>query len=76
MANAETENPLGITDKRKTQGSTSHPVATEANYMDVAALRARLTAAAPGSYPAAVLNLMTKNDMVYAVRLIDDAAGI
>ncbi|HET7713282.1 MAG TPA: hypothetical protein VFK94_02335 [Patescibacteria group bacterium] len=76
MANAEIENNLGITDKRRTQGATTTPVATDANYADVAALKARLTAAAPASYPAATLNLMTKNDMVYALRLIDDAAGI
>jgi hypothetical protein len=76
MAQAEIENPVGVTDKRKTQGSTSHPLATEANYVDVAALRARLTAINAGYYTAAVLNLMTKNDMVYAVRVADDAAGI
>jgi len=76
MAQAETENPLGLTDKRKTQGSTTHPTGTEANYVDVAALRARLTTINAAYYTAAVLNLMTKNDMVYAVRVADDAAGI
>jgi len=76
MANADNENLLGWVDKRKTQGQATTPAATDANYTDITALKARLTAAAPASYPAATLNLMTKNDLVYAVRLIDDAAGM
>lgn len=75
MANADIENLIGWTDKRRTQGSATQPN-TLTNYKDVAALKARLTTAAPASYPAATQALMTKNDLEYAVRLIDDAAGI
>lgn len=76
MAVLERENVLGVTDKRVTQGQTAFPIGTEANYVDVAALRARLTAINSGYYTTARLDNMTKNDMVYAVRLNDDAAGI
>jgi len=75
MANADIEGKHSWTDKRRTQGSATQTV-TLTNYKDVAALKARLTAAAAASYPTATLNLMTKNDLEYAVRLIDDAAGI
>jgi hypothetical protein len=76
MALSENENPLGFVDKRKVQGDGNTRTATEANYVDVTALRARLTAISAGTYTAAVLNTMTKNDMVYAVRLNDDLTGV
>lgn len=75
-------NQLGVVDKRQAlteigpSPSTSDSLATNANYSDDAALDARLTAAAAASYPASVLKLMTSNDKVFAVRNIDDSAGI
>jgi hypothetical protein len=78
MAQNETENPLGFNDKRRgtRAGQATSVVSNVTNLADVAALRARLTAAAAASYPASRLDKMTKNDMVYAVRLIDEAAGL
>lgn len=78
MANVETENKVGFTDKRRTPGSPSRPGtdSTTINYNDVAALRARLIALNAPYYTTARLDALTKNDMVYAVRLADDAAGI
>jgi hypothetical protein len=63
-------------DKRTGRGISGDSYATPTNYDNIAALKARLTAAAPSSYPTARLNSMTKGDLIYAVRLIDDAAGI
>ena len=76
MAQAQLGNPLGVTDKRSTQGNTTSPIGTEANYADVAALRTRLAAVAAGTYTATVLDQMTVNDMIYALRVLDDAAGL
>lgn len=79
MANNDIENPLGVTDKRNNTRAGSgvgSMNANIANYDDVTSLRARLTAAAAASYPAVKLDAMTKNDMVYALRLIDDPTGI
>lgn len=76
MAQAELEFPLGIPDKRRTPGQTGTSVATGANYLSVSALRTRLAAANGAYYTNARLDQMTKNDMVYALRTIDDAAGI
>ncbi len=78
MADTEQEHTIGYTDKRRTQSQTKIPgtQGTTVNYNDVGALRARLTAVAAASYPATRLNTMTKNDMVYALRLADDAAGV
>lgn len=66
----------GVVDKRQTQGAGTQPLATPANYASTSALRTRLAAINAGLYTAAYLNNMTKNDMIYAVRLNDDAAGI
>ncbi len=43
----------------------------DADYVSIATLRTRLAAIDAGYYTAAQLNLMTRNDMVYAVRLND-----
>lgn len=74
MADTDTENVFGVVDKRRNNKgqNTSQLLATPANYADVAALRARLTAISATTFTPARLNSMTKNDMVYAVRLSDD----
>lgn len=68
---------LGFVDKRLSpaQLSTS-PLATIANYATRATLEARLTAISATSYSATRLRMMNMNDLVYAVRTHDDAAGI
>lgn len=77
MADSERENQLGFADKRRLGGATTRPAGSaSANYNDVSTLRARLTAISATTFTVARLNAMTKNDMMYAVRLTDDAAGI
>lgn len=76
MAELDVENFLGVVDKRKGQGITAQPFATAANYLSVGAMRSRLTAINAVTYTADVLNHMTKNDMVFAIRSNDDAAGM
>jgi hypothetical protein len=70
-------NLLGYVDKRAGRGGTMNiPASAIANYRDIAGLRARLTAINATSYSSARLDSMTENDMIYALRLNDDAAGI
>lgn len=76
MANANVGVVRGVVDKRQTQGVLTQPIATPANYASISAMRTRLTAISATAYSAANLDLMTVNDMVYALRLADDAAGI
>jgi hypothetical protein len=77
MANHQVDNPLGVTDKRFGRGgSKPHGASTVTNTGDIPAMRARLTAISGTSYTAARLETMTENDMLYAIRLADEAAGI
>lgn len=76
MADSNLSNPLGFIDKRRTQGSTSIVLGTPANYTGVTQMRTRLAAINGAYYTAARLNSMTENDMTYALRLADDAAGM
>jgi hypothetical protein len=64
------------TDKRQVQGAAATQIGTPANYGSVTAMKARLTAISGTSYTAARLNTMTVNDLIYAIRLNDDTAGI
>lgn len=75
MAVTEKENPLGFVDKRRVQTTTDTGLTTPANLFSVSALRTRLLAIG-GYYTATILDSMTKNDMVYAVRVNDESAGI
>jgi hypothetical protein len=76
MANANLGVVRSVVDKRQTQGLDTQQIATPANYASVAAMRTRLNAISATSYSATRLDSMTVNDMVYALRLNDDAAGI
>lgn len=78
MADTDTENVFGVVDKRRNSKgqNTTQSLSSAANYDDVDSLRTRLTAISSTTFTTARLNAMTKNDMVYAVRLSDDAAGI
>jgi hypothetical protein len=80
MANADLSNTLGVADRRESTNaqakSSTTPVGTILNYGDVTKLRARLTAINAGRYTSAFLDVMTKNDMVYALRTLDDSGGI
>lgn len=79
MADAQTEDRLGIVDKRFTFASNANPYSATilgGNAKDIAAMRARLTAISAATYPAATLDKMTWNDMLYAIRINDEAAGL
>ena len=78
MANATIENRLGYVDKRYTQGLAAMPAAATfaTNTFDVAAARTRLAAISSTTYTTSVLDKMTLNDMIYAIRLSDEATSI
>lgn len=70
---------LGFTNSLKAvagMGGTGADVATPVNYSSVGAMRTRLAAVNGTYYTAAKLNEMTVNDMVYALRSIDDKTTI
>ena len=78
MAVNDIENPLGVTDKRVGRGVTGVNVLAFADDMQsVGEMRARLATINGTYYNTARLDAMTKNDMVYAIRLnTTDSAGI
>lgn len=80
MANYDNDANLGMIDKRKVGRTTSAAVApnlaTIANYASISGLRTRLAAANGAYYTSARLDQMSENDMSYALRTIDDAAGL
>ena len=86
MADNELENPVGYVDIRRnakgqdlgaaSPGTQPAAAATAVDEGTVSALRTSLTTANAAFYTAARLNQMTKNDMVYALRLTSNAAGI
>jgi hypothetical protein len=80
MANYDVDSNQGIVDKRKlakhTAASVAPNLATPANYTSINALRTRLAAANGAYYTTARLDQMSENDMIYALRTIDDAAGL
>lgn len=65
-----------FTDKRATQGNNAQLLTNPAEFQSVATLKTRLNAISSTSYSAARLATMTVNDMVYAVRLNDEAGSI
>lgn len=66
---------LGFTDKRRVAGQQGVNVATPANFIGIANMRARLIAINAAYYTTARLDAMTENDMVFAIRSADEAAG-
>ena len=84
MAAVDIENVVGYVDKRRTKddvgGTAGKTWAATSAYADVPAslttLRARLTTINSSYYTAARMDTMTRNDLVYAARLSDDAAGV
>lgn len=59
-----------------TTSSTGSGFATGGNYISIFALRSRLQAANGTYYTNAKLDQMTVNDMVFALRSIDDRTSI
>lgn len=70
----------GIVDRtRATAGSAADatsPYATPANYASLSALDTRLNAISGTIYAQSVLDKMTVNDKIYALRLNDDAGTV
>lgn len=74
-------NQLGAVDTNFTNARKSTPgagadITTPANYASITAMRARLTAISATTYSSANLDTMSVNDMVYALRVNDDASSI
>lgn len=68
---------LGFVDKRLSSGQVNtSPLGSPGNYASEATLDARLAAAQGATYTAAVLRAMTTNDKIFALRNLDDSAGI
>lgn len=77
MANFDIGNRQKVVDKRAGRGTITSPLIwIDTHARDVSAMRARLTAISGTTYTAARLNTMTENDMLYALRMSDDLAGV
>jgi hypothetical protein len=80
VANADLTNNMGVPERRESTNtqarSSTSPLGTPLNYADITKLRTRLAAINGARYTSANLDVMTKNDMIYAIRVSDDAAGI
>lgn len=80
MADTQVTTNIGgslITDKRKTPTGSSPLSATGfAATKDITAMRAQLQTLNAAYYTNARLNTMSKNDMVYALRVGYDSAGL
>jgi len=76
MANTDVSGTFDFVDVRLARGTAKIPLAEENNYDSITDLRTRLAAINAGYYTAARLDMMTKNDMIYALRQASDAAGI
>ena len=77
MANFNVGNRQKVVDKRAGRGTTTSPLTTtDTNGRDITTMRARLTTISATTYTAARLNAMTENDMIYALRMNDDLAGV
>jgi hypothetical protein len=76
MADTELEYTGGFVDKRRVQGQATTNLSTNATYQSISSLRTRLTTIDSTYFSTVRLNGMTKNDMIYAIRLADDAAGV
>lgn len=57
-------------------GGSSSGISTPSNYQSVNSLRTRLAAISGTTYTSAVLDQMTVNDMVFALRMNDDKQSI
>lgn len=77
MADLDIDGPRGVVDKRRGRGMTGASVLTStANQDTISAMKTRLNTINATSYSAARMATMTENDLMYAIRLADDAAGI
>lgn len=77
MARNDISNPHGVTNatKGRGDGTTSNDAAVDAA-LDVTSMRSALKTQSATTYTDAVLDKMTKNDMLYALRLANDSANV
>lgn len=70
MANTDIEIHLGNADVnfKATTPATNPSSAVKANFNSVAELRTYLAAQQPATYTSATLDVMSKNDMIFAAR--------
>jgi hypothetical protein len=74
MADLQIGNQQGVAavgGKNVNGGAADRTAFTDANHATVTAMRARLTAISATTYTTAMLDRMTQNDMIYALRLAD-----
>lgn len=80
MANTMLRPPsIGFVNSLKAvadQGGSGSNLANASNYVSVTSMRTRLATVNAGYYTAAKLDQMTVNDMVFALRSVDDATTI
>lgn len=80
MADLQIRTPnLGFVNGRKAidgMGGISSNLGNASNYVSITAMRTRLAAANAGYYTATKLDQMCVNDMIFALRNIDDATSI
>lgn len=80
MANTQMGLPfLGFSNSLKAaadMGGSAAGLGTPANYGSVANLRTRLAAINGAYYTSAMLDIMSVNDMIYALRMSDDKTTI
>jgi hypothetical protein len=77
MANYQVDTVWKLVDKRHTINETNTPYSAtfNTNTEDVYTMRTRLLAIG-GVYTNAYLDKMTRNDMLYAIRLADEPTSI
>ena len=64
---------LNFVDIRRTQGATSGVLTNPNDFVSTATIETKLLAS---GFTQATLNKMTSNDKVYALRLVEESAGI
>lgn len=80
MADLQTSSPnMGFVNSRKAidgMGGISSNLGNASNYVSITAMRTRLAAANAGYYTAVRMDGLSVNDMIFALRNIDDATSI
>lgn len=78
VARNDVSNPLKVANAKKNRGdgTNSNAALVMDNADDVTKMRSRLKTISAATYTDAVLDLMTKNDMLYALRVNSDAANV
>jgi hypothetical protein len=63
-------------DKRAVQGSASSPLTNPSDFRDHTTIKAKLVTLAAGTFTQTYMNQLTPNDLVYALRVLEEAGGI